>query len=87
MPALSPGDRAIVDGLLRLGAHVTTLDALGVPRSKEILAAGDDLTAKLAEVALPPDEFIASAETADIAARPELIRWGLEERLLNIVGA
>jgi hypothetical protein len=86
-PELSEADRAIVEGLSREGCYVTSLQALGVSGSDEILEAGDALTAALAKLPVPEDEYVLSAAQAEIERYPELIGWGLDERLLGIVSA
>jgi hypothetical protein len=86
-PSLSDPDRAIVADLRRTGASVTSLKALGIPGSPEILAAGDAVTDNLAQRPVPAGEFTVAADGKEIAAWPQLIRWGLDERLLAIVRA
>jgi hypothetical protein len=86
-PSLTEADRAIVAGLRRSGAYVTSLDALDVPGAADILAAGDDVTRALAARPVREGEFTIAATAEQLAARPELIVWGLDERLLAIVAA
>jgi hypothetical protein len=86
-PELSPAGRAIVDGLNREGCYVTSLQALGVAGADEILRAGDAVTAELAKLPVPEDEYVLSAARTDIERYPNLIGWGLDERLLGIVSA
>jgi hypothetical protein len=87
-PALavtSAADRAILDGLEAIGSYITTLDALGIPGSAEMLAAADDLYASLPQ--RPPGKggFLITATPQEIERHPALLLWGLNERLLAIV--
>jgi hypothetical protein len=87
-PSLAIGnatDRAILDALETNGSCVTTLDALGIPGSVEMLRAADDLYASLAE--RPPGKggFLITATAQEIERHQALLLWGLHERLLAIV--
>ena len=84
---LAEADRAVVEKLKRSGAYVTSLQALGIPGSDAILTAGDAVTADLAKLPVAEDEFTLVADAEEVARRPELILWGLDERLLAIVTA
>jgi hypothetical protein len=79
------GDRAIVEALRRSGAYVTSLDALGIPGTREMVAAADEIFRAIADRAAGKGGFVASAPREEIDCRPALIRWGLDERLLDIV--
>ncbi|MBV8649879.1 MAG: 2OG-Fe(II) oxygenase [Alphaproteobacteria bacterium] len=85
LPLLAPRDRGVVDELRRDGGAVTSLEALGVPGTDRMLLAADRLAA--ATVGRPPGKggFIIQPSAAEMDASPELIRWGLDERLLAIV--
>jgi hypothetical protein len=87
-PALavtSAADRAILESLETTGSYVTTLDALGIPGSAEMMRAADELYASLAE--RPPGKggFLITAVAEEIERNPALLLWGLNERLLAIV--
>jgi hypothetical protein len=78
-------DRAILDALETNGSCVTTLDALGIPGSAEMLRAADELYGSLAE--RPPGKggFLITATAQEIERHQALLLWGLHERLLAIV--
>jgi hypothetical protein len=78
-------DRAVVEALRRSGGFVTSLDALGIPGTAEMVTAADEIFRAIADRAAGKGGFIASAPQGEIDGHPALIRWGLDERLLDIV--
>ena len=83
-------DQEVVERLERDGVFVTSLDALGMPGSTEMLRAAQRIAGDCADSARRD----ASAGRAYICAppsstidNPEIFRWGLQERLLNIAEA
>ena len=90
LPHLSGIDFQIVEGLRRDGIFITTLAALGLPGSDEMLKAGQALGQAFAQEARRQaskgKDFTIVPPTA-IVSRPEIFAWGLNERLLNIVEA
>jgi hypothetical protein len=86
LPPLTIEDRALVAALARDGGVVTSLDALALAGTPTMLSAGDALMAAIKDRPAVNKKAFAIHPTADeIGAYPELIRWGLEERLLAIV--
>tara|TARA_Y100000588_G_scaffold12973_1_gene14022 strand:+ start:361 stop:1233 length:873 start_codon:yes stop_codon:yes gene_type:complete len=86
LPTLNPFDRAILADLERDGAAVTSLDALatnGDCKAFDLWAARDMLLALGKEVGTSKD-YLREASPAQLAMRPQLIAWGLEERFLDI---
>ena len=86
LPTLSPFDQAILDDLERDGAAVTTLDALaanGGCRTFDLSAARDMLLVLGQELGTSKD-YLREASSAQLAMRPQLIAWGMEERFLAI---
>jgi hypothetical protein len=81
----SENDRAIVEQLRAAGSHLTTLDALSLPETPDMLKAADDLYALMTDRAPRKGGFIASATQEEIMRFPALLRWGLNEHLLAIV--
>lgn len=88
LPVVSPRDRLIVDGIEREGVYVTSLEELGFASTSQLLSAckqvlsctepernniGDRSAAKT------PLQVYTLSELSD------LISWGSERRLLNIV--
>lgn len=85
LPSLLPQDRPIVDSLLRDGVCVTSLSALDLDGTAAMVAAAGQLCAGLIERSPVKGGFCVHANTDEIEAYPDLIRWGLNERLLAIV--
>lgn len=90
VPALSATDAAIVQTLDRDGVCVTTLDHLGLPGSQALLAQANALSEAFADEAraLCRDgkDFII-VPPGDIVRHPEIYRWGLHDRMLDIAEA
>lgn len=90
LPQLTGLDAEIVAGLKRDGIFVTSLAALAVAGSGAMLAAGQELASEFSEEAWRQTrrgvQFTSVPPTA-IAARPEIFKWGLESRILDIVEA
>jgi hypothetical protein len=87
LPALDGIDAAIVAALERDGVFVTTLDALGLSGSDDILTAGNTLADRFAgeararSAAGVPFIYIPPEEVID---HPAVFSWGLQDRLLDI---
>lgn len=90
LPPLSGVDVDIVDGLERNGIFVTTLEALGVAHSTDMLAAAQhvaDAFAPRARALTRNGSMFNIVPSDAIVNRPGIIAWGLQDRLLNIVEA
>lgn len=83
-------DRDIVERLDRDGVCVTSLEALGLPGSAEMLCAAQkvasDCTESARREASAGRAFICASASATID-NPEIFHWGLNERLLDIAEA
>ena len=90
LPTLHGIDRAIVEGLERDGVFVTSLDALGIDGSGEMLRAATAIARDCADgarrAARAGREFIC-APAATTVANPVLFHWGLDARMLDIAEA
>lgn len=87
LPKLAADDRAIVTALKRDGVFVTSLAALQLPDSNEMLAAGRELAESFGPTArqnVRNGTDFNYVPSAGITARPELFAWGLSDRLLDI---
>jgi hypothetical protein len=84
LPPLDPRDRPIVAALRRDGACVTSLDSLGIAGTAAMLAAADRLAA--ATLGRKPGKggFNIQPAQDEIESCPDLIAWGLDERLLGL---
>ncbi len=90
LPALTGLDGEIVAGLDRDGVFVTSLDALNLPGSRDALLAGQRLSddfSRDAHQQVAAGKALTIVPPAAIAAAPEIVMWGLNERLLDIVEA
>lgn len=90
LPPLGGLDGEIVAGLERDGVFVTSLEALGLPGSEEILRAGQRLSDDFAPDAhrqVAAGQALTIVPPTAIAAVPEIVMWGLHDRLLDIVEA
>ncbi|WP_395397407.1 hypothetical protein WBP07_32540 [Novosphingobium sp. BL-8A] len=90
VPGLSAVDAALVDTLDKQGVCVTTLDRLGLPGSQALLEQAGALAEAFAGEAHAQcragKDFII-VPPADIVRNPEIFRWGLQDRLLDIAEA
>jgi hypothetical protein len=78
-------DRTIVEALRNSGGFVTSLDALGIPGTAQMMAAANAVFSAIASRPAGKGGFIASAPQQEIERHPALIRWGLDERLLDVI--
>lgn len=90
LPSLNGLDQKIVEGLERDGVFITSLDALGMPGSTEMLRSGQKVAERYAEDARRDArmgrEFI-HAPPSSMMDHPEIFQWGLNERILDIAEA
>jgi hypothetical protein len=78
----------LLETLADIGTAVTTLDALGIGESEDMYASARELMhTKLARAAAAHAEksYVIHADDADLLQRPEIIRWGLNVRILDFV--
>jgi hypothetical protein len=85
LPPLEARDRPVVEALRRDGVCTTSLRELDFAETTAMVAAADRLFGAID--GRPPGKggYCVSAGKGEIEAYPELIRWGLNERLLAIV--
>lgn len=90
MPILSGIDAAILSGLKKDGVYVTTLEALGIAHSDKVLTQAQSLSLNYKDeahrLAQAGREFILTPAEG-IVSCPDVFRWGLDDRILNIVEA
>lgn len=90
VPVLSQQDQSIVADLDRKGVHVTSLEALGLPGSDQLLDEGRRLYERYCGDGWPDSSPLASsfqARPADVVASRGIFFWGLHDRLLDIAEA
>jgi len=88
LPALSNFEREAVRELEREGVFVTSLAALGLPGTNEMVAAGNEISSALANGSRGPRSRswkLSSAAIADSEVYRAIFEWGLHPTLLNIV--
>ncbi len=88
LPALELSERDIVDRLEQEGVCITSLAALAIPDSQQLLAAADPISKELAQLSRAPSHLgkhTLMATDRQLLAHPEILRWGLSERILKIV--
>jgi hypothetical protein len=79
LPIVAENDQKIVDGLRTNGVFITSLEELGIPNTDRFLERADALGRTHVSF---PHSFQAGANA--IMANPEIYRWCLEDRLLDI---
>ncbi len=88
MPVLEPRDAHIVRSLEEEGACVTSLDELlvnGVAETETLFAKLVSVIAPMKnDVGVADSEYVVHASTKAIMEHAEILRWGLNERLLAI---
>lgn len=87
LPHLLGLDAEIVEAVERDGLFMTTLDALGLPDSDEVIAAGQELSARFAAEARrrsEAGEAFLYIPPEWILEHPAIFSWGLHDRLLDI---
>ena len=90
LPSLLGLDHEIYEGLQKQGLFVTSIAALNLPSSSEIMAAGQSLAQSFAAEArvrsASGQTFLMVSPSATLS-QPNLFAWGLQDRLLDIVEA
>jgi hypothetical protein len=88
LPELAANELTIVEELEREGVCITSLETLAIPDSQQLLDAAAPITKELAQMSRAPSHagkhtLMANAE--HLLKHPEVLRWGLSERILKIV--
>ncbi|MBV9522971.1 MAG: 2OG-Fe(II) oxygenase, partial [Alphaproteobacteria bacterium] len=84
LPPIAGRDAALTRRLKREGAVVSSLAELAIPQTARMLAAADALQRDIADRKPSKGGFGVQAMAAEVDRYPELIGWGLDERLLAI---
>ncbi len=90
LPALDPVGEAIVEQLDRDGLALTSIDALALPGSDAMMDRSLHLAQRFAAQArteVAAGKVFVIVPPQDIVDNPGIFRWGLEDRLLDIVEA
>ena len=88
LPLLEDTERIIVDRLEREGICITSLAELAIPDSQQLLDAAVPISKELANLSRVPSHLgkhTLMATATQLLQHPEIIYWGLSQRLLKIV--
>jgi hypothetical protein len=84
LPSIASNDFTVLNSLEQEGVFVTSLEALAIPSTDLLIQAAKKLLFQLQE--LPSNEAdVVVLPNLKIGDYPEIILWGVEERLLNII--
>ena len=85
LPILYSDDSTCIKALEQEGVFITSLDALEIPSTPQLLLAANNLLPQLS-VTSPSNkkEYFVQATRKQILNYPNIFLWGLEERLINI---
>lgn len=83
LPALAPVDLPLLNSLKIEGTFVTSLEDLAI-YSKELIDSAEDILPKLRALPIPKLESCITYRE-ELISYPQLFKWGLKERLLDIV--
>jgi hypothetical protein len=88
LPILHVSDLEIVKELEQEGISITSLDTLNIPGSHSLVEAAQVIAVELAEQSKLPSyvgKHTLMATANQLLAHPEILCWGLSERILKIV--
>lgn len=90
LPKLHASDCEIVSSLRERGLVITTLEELGLEHTREMFAGGLSIASRYSEMAAEgvsafKDPYLVAATPSERLQHPAIFRWGLNERLLNIM--
>ncbi|MDX2230103.1 MAG: hypothetical protein NW220_10720 [Leptolyngbyaceae cyanobacterium bins.349] len=88
LPQLNDADQAIVNQLEQEGVCTTSLDALAIPNTNQLLRSAQQISTDLAQQSHSPGhvhKHTLMADARQLLAYPEIFFWGLSERILKIV--
>jgi hypothetical protein len=88
LPKIDVNELHVVEQLEQHGVYITSLEALSIPDSQKLLESAQPITNELSQQSRSPDHvgkhtLMANAE--QLLAHPEILSWGLSERILKIV--
>ncbi|NEQ62532.1 MAG: hypothetical protein F6K53_36170 [Moorea sp. SIO4A1] len=83
LPALDPVDLPLLNSLLKQGTVVTSLEELAISY-KELIDSAEDIFPKLRGLPIPKLESCITYRE-ELISYPQIFKWALNERLLDIV--
>jgi hypothetical protein len=84
LPPLDPADLPRLEALRRDGTHIAPVESLGLPGTREMLAACETLAGEL-RAQVPNGDNAPRLPIKRVMEFPEIYMWGLGERLLNFI--
>ena len=88
LPRLEVSELAIVEQMEEEGVCITSLEELGIPDSQQLLEAAQYITNELVQLSSCPShkgKHTLMATAHQLLMHPEVLTWGLSERILKIV--
>jgi hypothetical protein len=88
LPKLEARELAVMEQLELEGNCITSLEALAIPDTQQLLNAAEPITKELARLSLAPShvgKHTLMATVNQLLEHPEILCWGLSERILKIV--
>ncbi|MGD1911421.1 MAG: 2OG-Fe(II) oxygenase [Rivularia sp. (in: cyanobacteria)] len=86
LPIISEYELDLVEKLRTEGVAITSLEALSIPSTEQMLDAAKSLMPKIPRsISENKNEFVIHATPQQILEHQEIFIWGLEQRLVNIV--
>ncbi len=86
LPVLSTTDLTLVEALRSEGVVMTSLAALSIPSTPQMLLAAKSLITEIPKsISGGKNEYTIHATSEQLMEYPEIFFWGLEKRLLNMV--
>ncbi len=89
LPPLAESEHPLLASLRTEGVAITSLDALNLEMTPQLLRAARSAKQQLAQVNsmddMGPDTFMLSSPLEQMAAHPALLTWGSQPRWLNLI--
>jgi hypothetical protein len=85
IPSISPKDQNLITTLKNKGVAMTSLRKLGIDATAEMLQTASELSSEIGNTSENiQDGYVIHAPTEQMINHPEILLWGLEERILRI---
>jgi hypothetical protein len=86
LPIVSKNDLNLIERIKNEGVVITTLEALSIPSTQEMLRAARNLIPKIPKLDTKrKNEYVVHASPQQLMRHSAIFFWGLQERLLSIV--
>lgn len=84
LPSISSTDSTVLNSLQQKGVFVTSLEALAIPSTDLLRQAAQKLLFQL-QISPTNGADVVTLSNSQIADYPEIILWGVQERLLDLI--